>query len=302
MSPLLKQRLKLSTAAQNALANKRPIVALESTLISHGLPWPENRDLAFALEDIVRSHGAVPATIGVIKGEIKVGLERDELTMVAESGFDCRKISSFDLPWALVKNETATTTVAGTIHIANLCGIEVMATGGIGGVHRDAHLRPDVSHDLVALSQTRMIVVSSGAKAILNLDATVEALETLGVLTVGYRTRSFPGFYFRDSGLPLNCSTESVDEIVSAFRFGQRGAVLVVNPVAEADEIPHSVIEPIIREALKEADERGIRGKDLTPVLLDAIAEKTRGKSTVCNVSLIRGNVDLASRIAHRLR
>ncbi len=276
-----------------------PVVALESTVITHGLPHPQNLSLARDMEAAVREEGATPATIALIGGKIRVGLSETEVDDLARSKAAV-KVSRRDIAGALLRKQEGGTTVAGTLHIAHQAGIHVFATGGIGGVHRES--RFDVSTDLQALADTPMIVVCAGAKAILDLPATLEYLETLSVPVIGYQTGEFPAFYSRESGLKASLQLDSPEEIVEFARthweVGVRSAVLVCNPVPAASAIPHKEMEPLIAAASREAVQKKIGGKALTPFLLDHLRVMTEGRSLATNLALLLNNAHLAGRIA----
>jgi len=276
-----------------------PLVALESTVITHGLPHPQNLSLARDMEAAVREEGATPATIALIGGRVRVGLSATELEDLSRSR-TAIKVSRRDIAAAVVRKLDGGTTVAGTLHIAHQAGIPVFATGGIGGVHRES--RFDVSTDLQALADTPMIVVCAGAKAILDLPATLEYLETLSVPVIGYQTGEFPAFYSRESGLKASLQLDSPEEIVEFARThweaGVRSAVLVCNPVPAASAIPHKEMEPLIAAASREAVQKKIGGKALTPFLLDHLRVMTEGRSLATNLALLLNNAHLAGRIA----
>jgi pseudouridine-5'-phosphate glycosidase len=288
---------------QNALHANSPVVALESALISHGLSYPQNLKTAQALEQAVRENGALPATIAVIEGKIRVGLTEGELERLATQK-EVRKVSRRDLPIAVAQGEDGATTVAATMWVAALAGIEVMATGGIGGVHRGQPF--DVSADLPELAQTRVAVVCSGAKSILDLPLTLEWLETHGVPILGYQTDEFPAFYSRRSGLPVDARVDTPQEaarvIRTKWKLGLEGGVLVTVPVSEEAELPRALAEEAIAQALAAAQEQGIAGKALTPFLLGQIAQSTDGASVEANIALLRKNAAVAARIAGALR
>ncbi len=276
-----------------------PVVALESTVITHGLPRPRNLSLARDMEAAIRNEGAMPATIALLRGQIRVGLNDSELEELAGEK-DNVKASRRDLAAAVVKKQSGGTTVAGTMFIAQQAGIKVFATGGIGGVHREA--RFDVSADLQALADTPMIVVCAGAKAILDLPATLEYLETMSVPVVGFQTDEFPAFYARESGLKTSARLDSAEEIAAFatahWEMGLRSAVLVTNPIPIADAIPKSEMDPQITRASEEAKEKKIHGQALTPFLLQRISELTQGRSLQANLSLLLNNAHLAAQIA----
>ena len=279
-----------------------PLVALESTVITHGLPYPENLDLAGGMQSVVRELGAVPATIAVIDGEIRVGLELGELRKLAE-GENLRKVGPRDFARLIAKGESGGTTVAGTLVVARAAGIRVFATGGIGGVHRgDGN---DVSADLPALSRIPVIVVCAGAKAILDLAATLEILETYGVPVVGYQTDEFPAFYSAESGQPVSVRADSPEEIVSIAQahrgMGFESAVLVAQPPPQEVALPPAVVQVAIEQALVDAAENNLRGQQVTPFLLSRVSELTGRASLRANLGLLRNNARLAAQIATRL-
>lgn len=295
--------LQIQPEVQDALDANLPLVALESALISHGLAYPQNLETAQALEKAVRANGAVPATIAIIAGKIRVGLTEGELERLATRKV-VRKVSRRDLPIAVARGEEGATTVAATMYVAALVGIEVMATGGIGGVHRGQ--LADVSADLPELAQTRVAVVCSGAKSILDLPLTLEWLETHGVPILGYRTDEFPAFYSRQSGLPVDARVDTPDEAASIIRtkweLGLGGGVLVAVPVSEEAELPRELAEEAIERALEAAQERGITGKALTPFLLSQITQSTEGASAEANITFLKNNAAVAGRIAGALK
>ncbi|MCJ7433270.1 MAG: pseudouridine-5'-phosphate glycosidase [Anaerolineales bacterium] len=299
----------LSPSITQALNLSSPIVALESTVITHGLPHPQNLELARDMEQEIRHNGATPATIAVLDGKVRIGLSDEELVRLSESK-STLKVSRRDFATAIIKKASGGTTVAGTMSAAEQAGIKVFATGGIGGIHREG--RYDISADLQALADTPMIVVCAGAKAILDLPATLEYLETMSVPVVGYQTDEFPAFYSRESGLDVSVRLNSPEEIAAFARAhwsaGARGAVLVTNPVPITDAIPRSEMEPIIVKASAESVAQNIYGQALTPFLLKRISELTHGKSLRTNLSLLLNNARLAAQIAramatqHRIR
>ena len=279
-----------------------PVVALESTVITHGLPHPQNLSLARDMEAAVREEGATPATIALVGGKVRVGLSETEIEDLSRST-TAVKISRRDIAAAMLRKLDGGTTVAGTMHIAHQAGLRLFATGGIGGVHHEA--RFDVSTDLQALADTPMIVVCAGAKAILDLPATLEYLETLSVPVVGYGTGEFPAFYSRESGLKVSLQLDSPEEIVEFAQLhweaGLRSAVLVCNPVPAASAIPRKEMEPLITAASREAVGKKIGGKALTPFLLERLRVMTEGRSLVTNIALLLNNAHLAGRIAQAL-
>ena len=297
--------LEVRTDVREALRDGAPVVALESTLVSHGLPRPENLNVAREAERTVRAEGAVPATIGVIGGVAKVGLEESELELMATAE-DVPKLSARDLPAAVAKASHGATTVAATAHLAALAGIRLFATGGLGGVHREAGESWDVSADLATLVRTPVAVVCSGVKSILDVSATLEYLETLGVPVVGFRTLRFPGFYLTDSGCPLDWAAESEEEVARTIEsmrslgFEDSGLV-VANPLFEDEQLDPALHERALGTSLEELKGRGVRGKDVTPFLLDRFAAETGGESVRVNRLIILGNASLAARIAGAL-
>lgn len=293
--------LALSAEVSAARRSGAPIVALESTIISHGMPFPQNLETARGVEAEVRAAGAVPATIAVMAGRLHVGLEADELEGFAAAR-DVMKLSRADLAACLASGRTGATTVAATMIAARLAGIEVFATGGIGGVHRGAESTFDISADLHELARTPVTVVAAGAKAILDLPKTLETLETLGVPVIAVGQDEFPAFWSRASGLPAPLRMDRPEEIAAAHvmrtRLGLEGGQLVANPISPADEIPRERIVPAIEAALAEAASRGIAAKEVTPFLLARIFELTEGRSLDANVALVLNNARLAARIA----
>lgn len=294
--------LDLAPEIKVALSQSKPVVALESTIISHGLPWPENLSFAKEAEAIVRKHGAVPATIAVYKGRLQVGCSELILEEIAKNGLSFLKLSSFDLPYALGLGLSGSTTVAGTMAIASAAGIKVFATGGIGGVHRDYGSCLDISHDLEALSREKMIVVCAGAKSILDIGSTLEFLETKGVLTVGYQTNDFAGFYSQKTGFSLPYQVGSPEEISKIFSGPMRSSLLVINPIPKEHEIPFDQMDSIIQMALAAAKKEKIIGKQVTPFLLAYLKEATKGRCVEANLALVRNNVTLATQIANALQ
>lgn len=293
--------LVIAPEVEAARAAGGPVVALESTLIAHGLPYPQNVEAALGMEAEVRAAGATPATIGVLAGRIVVGLRPDEVERLATAR-GVAKVSRRDLPVVLARGATGATTVAGTLAIMALVGLRVFATGGIGGVHRDAAESFDLSADLAELARVGALVVCAGAKAVLDLRRTVEALETLGVTVLGYRTDQFPAFYSATSGLPVPARVETPAEaaaVLSArLRLGLDGAVLLTVPPPAAVALPAAEIEAALEGALAEAARRGVRGPALTPFLLQAVAAATGGRSLAANVALLRQNARTAAEAA----
>jgi pseudouridine-5'-phosphate glycosidase len=296
--------LVLAGEVEAALAAGRAVVALETTIVTHGMPWPENFETALAVEAIIRDGGAVPATIAVIDGKIRVGLDRATLEALARGG-DILKLSRADLAYGLSSGRTGALTVAATMIAAKLAGIKVFATGGIGGVHRGAEDSFDISADLTEFSRTAVTVVAAGPKALLDLPKTLEMLETLGVPVVCYRSDEFPAFWSRSSGLPAPIRLDAAKDIAEFLRareaLGLDGGVLVANPVPAEAEIPAAEIAGHIETALREAAAAGIAGKAVTPFLLDAIYRSTGGRSLLTNIALVKNNVRLAAEIAVEL-
>lgn len=285
-----------------ALAAGRPVVALESTIISHGMPYPQNEEMAVEVEGIVRSHGAVPATIAVIDGRPYVGLDPDRLHHLATVG-GVHKATTRDLPWLMASGATGATTVAATMRLAAMAGIRVFATGGIGGVHRGAEHSFDISADLTELAVTPVAVVSAGVKSILDIRLTLERLETLGVPVVVNGSDDFPSFFSRTSGLPAPRRLDGAAAIARMLHatwdeLGLATGISIANPVPAADEVPAAEISTAIDEALAELDARGVVGQDVTPFLLAAVVERTAGRSLRANLALVRNNAATAAEIA----
>ena len=288
-----------SQELESALVSKKPIVALESTVIAHGLPRPQNLETAQRIEQIVREEGSIPATIAILAGRLSVGLSDEQIHFVAENE-DIKKVSIRDLPLAIAQKWNGATTVASTSWIAHRAGIKVFATGGIGGVHRGS--LPDVSGDLPALANTPIVVVCSGAKIVLDLPATREWLETYGITVIGYQCDEMPAFYSRSSGLPVDARVDSPAEVADIFRaqraFGIGGALLVTVPVPEKFEVPRANLESALQAALKEADSEGVRGRELTPFLLSRMAQTSEGATLRANIALLENNARVAAQIA----
>ncbi len=287
---------------RGALAAKRPVVALESTIIAHGMPYPQNVETARAVEGIVRADGAVPATIAIIGGVLKVGLTSEELDRFGREGRSIAKVSVRDLPFIMAQKLDGATTVASTMRIAAMAGIHVFATGGIGGVHRGAEKTFDISADMTEFSVSNVAVVTAGAKAILDLALTLETLETLGVPVIGLGTKEFPAFYSRRSGhaVPMSCATPA--EVAAVMRakweLGLKGGLVVANPIPAEFEILAEEIAPVIDAAVKKAEAQGIAGKETTPFLLAEIAGVTAGRSLAANIALVKHNARVAAAIA----
>jgi pseudouridylate synthase len=297
------ENMRIQPLIVEALQHNQPVVALESAVITHGLPQPVNLETALKMQQIIIDQGAVPATIALLDGKVHVGLDDSELEKLAFLK-GTRKISQRDFGYAIANKLSGGTTVAGTMSVAHIVGIKVFATGGIGGVHRDAPF--DISADLQQLSRTPLIVVCAGAKAILDLRATIEVLETNGVLIIGYKTDEFPAFYSRSSGLVLDSRMDSPGEIASVARsqweMGVKTAILVVQPPPGENDIPAADIERSISKAVAEAKSKGIRGPAVTPFLLDRVKSLTGGKSMEINLSLLINNAKLAAQIAIALQ
>ena len=297
-------KLKYSKEVESARRKLKPVLALESTIIAHGMPFPQNLDFALEAESTCKSQGVTPATVAIIDGTVCVGLEKEELDLISSSK-DIKKVSMRELGLATSLGWSGATTVSSTMHIAKRTNIEVFATGGIGGVHRGADQSFDISQDLAALSRLSMVVVSAGAKSVLDLPKTVELLETLGVCMVGFKTNEFPSFYSRSSGIKKVTKVKNVEQISKVFLNNRSletsGATLVLNPTPAESEIPLKIMDPIIHSAMAELNKRGIEGKMVTPFLLSYINEKTKGKSLNVNISLALNNVQLGAKIAKRL-
>ena len=297
-------KLKYSKEVESAKNKLKPILALESTIIAHGMPFPQNLDFALKAESTCKSQGVTPATVAIVDGTVCVGLEKEELDLISRSK-DIKKVSMRELGLATSLGWSGATTVSSTMHIAKRANIEVFATGGIGGVHRDVGQSFDISQDLAALSRMSMVVVSAGAKSILDLPKTVELLETLGVCTLGFKTSEFPSFYSRRSGIKSVTRVNSVEKVSEVFlnnRFLETlGATLVLNPAPVDSEIPLEIMDPIVHSAVAELNKRKIEGKMVTPFLLSYIYKKTKGKSLDVNISLALNNVQLGAKIAKSL-
>ncbi|HCB03800.1 MAG TPA: pseudouridine-5'-phosphate glycosidase [Nocardioides sp.] len=295
--------IQLTDEVRTALDEGRPVVALESTIISHGMPYPQNVAMATEVEGIVRTHGAVPATIAVLGGVPRIGLSADDLELLA-SDPDVAKVSVRDLPSVIARGGHGATTVASTMRLAALAGIRVFVTGGLGGVHRGASTSFDVSADLTELSRTPVCVVCAGVKSILDIGLTLETLETLGVPVLVDGSEEFPSFYSRGSGFPAPLRADGPDEVAramdAAWSLGLTSGLVVAHPIPEADEIPTDEISGVIAQALADLDERGIGGRDATPYLLGRIVELTDGASLTANIALVRENARVGAEIAVR--
>ena len=305
----MNQYLEISQEVREALAANKPVVALESTIISHGMPYPQNVETALNVERIVRENGAVPATVAIIGGKLKAGLSPEEIEYLGKKGYDVTKASRRDLPVLVAKGEDGATTVATTMIIAAMAGIKVFATGGVGGVHRGAEVTMevtmDISADLEELARTPVLVVCAGAKSILDLGLTLEYLETKGVPVIGYQTEELPAFYTRTSGFGVDYRLDSPEEIAAAFRakleMDLGGGMLVTNPIPEEYSMDPVVINKAIDEAVAEANALGIKGKQTTPFLLAKIKDITGGDSLASNIRLVYNNAALAAQVAGKL-
>lgn len=297
--------LRCSPEVRAALQDRRPVVALESTIISHGMPFPQNVETALRVEKTVRAAGAVPATCAIIGGKLVAGLNANEIELLGKEGLSTPKASRRDLPYLVSQQKNGATTVASTMIVAALAGIRVFATGGIGGVHRGAATTMDVSADLQELAQTPVAVVCAGAKSILDLPLTLEYLETHGVPVVGFGTDEFPAFYTRRSGLSVDCRLDSPEAVANLLKIkwemGLRGGVVVANPVPEDFSMDADLLEKTIAGALREADAQGIKGKAVTPFLLAKIVRLTGGASLTTNIELVLNNARLAGEVAVNL-
>jgi pseudouridylate synthase len=293
--------LELTDEVSQALRDGAPVVALESTIISHGMPYPQNVEMAAGVEQVVRDLGAVPATIAVLDGRPRIGLEPADLELLATSA-DVAKVSVRDLPVVIARRAHGATTVAATMRLADLAGIRVFVTGGLGGVHRGGHRTLDISADLTELSTTDVAVISAGVKSILDIGLTLEALETLRVPVLAYRTDEFPAFFSRTSGHQAPTRVDTADEIATImatkWELGIGGGIAVANPIPAADEIPAEKINGIISHAIEDMDTRGIHGKEATPFLLRRIVELTDGASLTANIALVNNNARLGAEVA----
>ncbi|MCH9749067.1 MAG: pseudouridine-5'-phosphate glycosidase [Alphaproteobacteria bacterium] len=293
-----------SLEISDAMATGKPIVALESTIITHGMPYPQNLEVAKTVENDIRKFGAVPATMAILTGTLHVGLTNIQLEKLAQST-GVAKLSRADIAACMASGGTGATTVAATMIVAHLAGIKVFATGGIGGVHKGAENTFDISADLLELAQTPVTVVSAGAKAILDIPKTLEILETQGVPVIAYGQNEMPAFWSRSSGIKAPLRMNKVEDIANAHiirkSLGLPGGQLIANPIPKRYEINHAIIKPIINEAQKDADNIGITGKEVTPYLLQRIYELTEGRSLSANIGLVRNNAKLAAKIATKL-
>ena len=294
--------LDVNPEVAEALAQGKPVVALESTIISHGMPYPQNVETALNVERIIRENGAVPATIAIIGGRLKAGLTAEEIEYFGKKGQDIAKASRRDLAVLCARGEDGATTVTTTMIIAHMAGIKIFATGGIGGVHRGAETTMDISADLEELGQTPVMVVCAGAKSILDLGLTLEYLETKGVPVIGYGTEELPAFYTRRSGFKVDYRIDTPEELAAAFKtqndLGFHGGMLVANPIPEEYAMPFDTINAAIDQAIRECEEKGIHGKETTPFLLARVAELTGGNSLASNIQLVYNNARLAAKTA----
>lgn len=297
----LEKYVKISQEVKEAIKEKKPVVALESTIISHGMPYPKNVETALEVEKVVRENGAIPATIAIINGEIKIGLSKEEIEIIGKAGLSVTKTSRRDLAYVVANKLNGATTVAATMICAQMANIKIFATGGIGGVHRGAEKTMDISADLEELGKTNVAVICAGCKSILDMGLTLEYLETKGVSVYGYKTNILPAFYTRESDFKVN-KINSEQEVAKVLKtkwdLGLDGGVVITNPIPEEFSMDRKIIDKTILEALKEADEKGIKGKDITPFLLDKIQKLTSGKSLEANIKLVFNNAKLASKIA----
>lgn len=301
---MLKEYLDIKPEVLEALNEGKAVVALESTIISHGMPYPENVETAKKVEEIVRNEGAVPATIAILNGRIKVGLNDEELEYLGKSR-NVVKTSRRDIPFVIAKKLDGGTTVAATMIIASLAGIKVFATGGIGGVHRNAQETFDISADLQELASTNVAVVCAGPKSILDIGLTLEYLETNGVPVIGFKTDELPAFYTRKSGFKVDYRVNTAEELAKAIKtkwdLGLNGGLVIGNPIPEEYEINHEIINKAIDEAVEEAERIGIKGKEITPFLLSKVKDITKGDSLKANIQLVYNNAKVASQIAIEL-
>ncbi|MDD6077033.1 MAG: pseudouridine-5'-phosphate glycosidase [Oscillospiraceae bacterium] len=297
--------LDISPEVQQALAEGRPVVALESTIISHGMPYPKNVETAMLVEQTIRDNGAVPATIAILGGRLKAGLSPEEIEYLGKSGRAVAKVSRRDLPMIVARGADGATTVTTTMMIAHMAGISVFATGGIGGVHRGAETTMDISADLEELAQTPVMVVCAGAKAILDLGLTLEYLETKGVPVIGYGTDELPAFYTRESGLGVDARVDTPEELAAMFTaqrgMGLKTGMLVTNPIPAEYAMDKATIDAAIDQAMRELREQGVHGKETTPFLLARVVELTGGDSLESNIQLVLNNARLASKTAAAL-
>ena len=298
----LNNYLSISSEVLDAIKNNKPVVALESTIISHGMPYPKNVETAYNVEKIIRDAGAVPATIAILGGKITVGLSKEQIDYLGREGLSIPKVSRRDLPYILAMKKDGSTTVATTMIGADLAGIKVFATGGVGGVHRGGETTFDVSADLDELGKTDVVVVCAGAKAILDLELTLEYLETKGVPVLGYKTETLPAFYSAQSPFKVDYRVDTPKQIAELMdaKYTSRlsGGMLIANPIPQEHSMPFDRIEKVILQAVEEANQKGIKGKHITPFLLDRIQQLTGGESLESNIMLVYNNARLAAEIA----
>ena len=302
---MLEKYLEISEEVKNALKNNKPVIALESTIISHGMPYPQNAETALKVESIVRENGGIPATIAIIGGKLKVGLSPQEIELLGKEGEKVIKVSRRDIPYIIANRLNGATTVASTMIIANMAGIKIFATGGIGGVHRGAEHTMDISADLQELANTNVAVICAGAKSILDLGLTLEYLETNGVPVLGYKTKELPAFYTRNSGFNLDYAIDTPKEFAeilhAKWELGLKGGAVIANPIPEEYSMDNKIISKVIEEAVEEAEKLVIKGKASTPFLLDKIQKLTSGSSLKANIELVFNNTKLATEIAKEL-
>jgi pseudouridylate synthase len=295
-------QVKISNEVQAALDAKQPIVALESTIISHGMPYPQNFETALAVEAKVREFGAVPATIAILNGELRAGLSHEEIQSFAQKGPGITKVSRRDIPVIVSLKKDGATTVASTMIIAEMAGIQIFATGGIGGVHRGAETTMDISADLEELANTNVAVICAGVKSILDIELTLEYLETKGIPVLGYLTEDLPAFYTRQSGYKTDAKMDSPEQVaevlMTKWKLGLRGGILIANPVPEQYSLDFHEMERVINNALDEMKKKNIKGKESTPFLLGKVKELTAGRSLETNIQLILNNAKVAAKIA----
>ena len=302
---MISEYLDIKVNIKKALAEKKPVVALESTIISHGMPFPQNMETALNVEEIVRANGAVPATIAILNGKLKVGLSKDEIEYLGKKGNKIEKASRRDLPYLISKKVDGATTVASTMIAAQMADIKIFATGGIGGVHRGAERSFDISADLQELAKTDVAVVCAGIKSVLDLGLTLEYLETNGVPVIGYQTEELPAFYSQKSGFEVDYRLDSPEEIATfiktKWQMNLTGGVVVTNPIPEKYELDHYLMTKTINTAILEAEKNKIKGKESTPFLLAKVKELTEGKSLDANIQLVYNNAKLAAEIASNM-
>lgn len=301
---MLEKYLEINPEVKNALDENKPVVALESTIISHGMPYPRNVETALKVEKIIRENGAIPATIAILNGKLKVGLTEEEIEYLGKAD-NVIKTSRRDIPFIIARESDGATTVASTMIIAALAGIKVFATGGVGGVHRGAETSFDISADLQELAHTNVAVVCAGAKSILDIGLTLEYLETMGVPVVGFGTEEMPAFYTRKSGFGVDYRIDDTRELASAIKakwdLGLNGGLVVANPIPEEHQIDYDLINDAIENALAEAEEKGIKGKESTPFLLAKVKDITEGDSLDANIQLVYNNAKLGASLAVEL-